>query len=92
MILLTICYVVIRYLRKVHHALVNLCFGLWGLLQSIIMANVLGVFEVPANYQQVGFIILSAFLAFGAQTCITLALKYENAGPVALVRTMEVKK
>jgi len=91
MVLLTIHYVALRYIRSVHHALVNLFFALWGLAECIVVACVMGVLEVPKDFREVGLIITTAFLAFFAQTCITLALKYEQAGPVALVRTSEVR-
>ncbi|CAL8099512.1 unnamed protein product [Orchesella dallaii] len=90
MILLTIHYVAIRYIRTLHHALVNLFFALWGLIECLVVAYAIGVLEVPKDMREVGLIILTAFLAFFAQTCVTLALKYEQAGPVALVRTSEV--
>lgn len=61
-------------------------------MQSLLLAYFLGVIEVPKSYHEASLIILSAFLAFFAQTCVTLALKYEQAGPVALVRTTEVKR
>jgi len=84
------CYIIIRYIRTVHHALVNFCFSVWGFVESVIMAQVLGVLCYPQSLLEVGLIFATAFLAFFAQTCLTLALKYEEAGPVSLVRTTEI--
>jgi drug/metabolite transporter (DMT)-like permease len=83
-------YVILRHLRTVNHALLNLIFSFWGFSESLIISLWLGVLEFPESGRDILLIIVSAFLSFFAQTCLTLALKYELAGPVSLLRTTEV--
>lgn len=90
MTLLTFCYVLVRYLRKVHHALVQFTFAIWGLIESVILAYFFQVLEIPNCWKDVILIFLNAILALAALTCLTLALKYEQAGLTSLVRTTEV--
>ncbi|CAL8144799.1 unnamed protein product [Orchesella dallaii] len=90
MVLLTIHYVILRYIRAVHHTLVTLSFAIWGLIECVVVSFAIGVLEAPKTLEEVGLLLATAALAFSAVTCLTLALKYEQAGPVALVRTIEV--
>ncbi|ODM86990.1 hypothetical protein Ocin01_19692, partial [Orchesella cincta] len=87
MLLLTVHFVTLRHLRTMHHALVNFCFVFWGLVESVLVAISMDVFHPSQDFKEIGLIIATAFLAL---SCITLALKYEQAGTVALVRTIEV--
>ena len=73
-----------------HHALVNLCFSTWGFIECFVIANYLQVLQIPNSVTEVILIFTTALLAFFAQTCITLALKYDQAGPVSLIRTSEI--
>lgn len=90
MLSLATTYVIIRYLRTVNHALINLCFSMFGFLECVVIASYLEVLCLPKNLTEVLLITASAVLAFFAQTCITLALKYEEAGPVSLIRCTEI--
>lgn len=72
MVLLTACYVLIRYLRQVHHALIQFCFALWGLAECLILAGAMGVLELPHNWPEAVLIAVNAGLAFTAQTCLTV--------------------
>jgi len=83
-------YVILRHLRTVNHALLNLIFSMWGFVESIVIALWIGVLAFPSSGKEAAFILVSAILSFFAQTCLTLALKYELAGPVSLLRTTEV--
>lgn len=90
MLCLATSYIIIRYLRTVHHAVVNLFFSAWGFFQCVSIAYYLDVLGLPKNCTEVFLIIATAVLAFSAQTFLTLGLKYEQAGPVSLVRTTEI--
>lgn len=90
MLCLATSYIIIRYLRTVHHAVVNFFFSAWGFFQCVSIAYYLDVLGLPKNCTEVFLIIATAVLAFSAQTFLTLGLKYEQAGPVSLVRTTEI--
>ncbi|CAG7829007.1 unnamed protein product, partial [Allacma fusca] len=56
----------------------------------MIAALILGVFQLPIGENHILLAILLACLVFVSQTCTTMALKYEQAGPVSLMRTSNI--
>ncbi|CAG7704034.1 unnamed protein product [Allacma fusca] len=65
--------------------------GLWGVLESSIFAQAFGVLEIPkGSYDLVLALAALPVVSFLAQLLIILALKFENAGTVSLMRTCDV--
>ncbi|CAL8110064.1 unnamed protein product [Orchesella dallaii] len=90
MLLASISFTVLRYIRKVHYSITTLMFGLWGTVENIVLAFALHVFKSPSGLKEWGLIGTLALLTFIGQCAIILAMKAEQAGPVAVVRTFDV--
>jgi drug/metabolite transporter (DMT)-like permease len=90
MILAAVSYTVLRYIRKVHYSVSTFLFGLWGSLETLSLALIFQVFSLPSSYKEWGLAATLAGLTFVGQCAIVLAMKSEQAGPVALVRTFDV--
>lgn len=90
MLLASISFTVLRYIRKVHYSITTLLFGFWGSIEMFILALAFQVLKVPSGYKEWSLILGLAFLTFLGQCAIILAMKAEQAGPVALVRTCDV--
>lgn len=90
MLVATCSYLVLRYIRKVHHVLTTLFFGGWGTAETVVLVLVLGVWSWPNCYKDWLAAIALASLTFTGQMAIILAMKCEKAGPVSLVRTCDV--
>jgi len=82
--------VIQRYLRDAHFSLISLSSGVWGTLQSIILSFALNVFVLPETSKDMGYASCLALVTFCAQTSIVVALKHEQAGPVAVVQSCDV--
>ncbi|CAG7786816.1 unnamed protein product [Allacma fusca] len=84
-------FIVMRKLRQVHFTLMLVSFGLWGLAESLIIGGSMGVLQLPSNLQELllTFGVMPATVFMG-QISLVLALKFENAGPVSLLRTCDV--
>lgn len=80
---------IMRKIRKTHFALMMLVGGLWGIFEAGVLAVIMGVFTLPKNSTDFSLIVGLALLTFLGQTCFVLAVKYENAGPLAIARTTE---
>nr|XP_026253175.1 solute carrier family 35 member G1 isoform X1 [Urocitellus parryii] len=61
-----------------------------GLTESIIVLFVIGEWSLPYCGLDRLFLILIGFFGLGGQVFITKALQIENAGPVSLMKTMDV--
>ncbi|KAK2503772.1 hypothetical protein MC885_016468 [Smutsia gigantea] len=61
-----------------------------GLIESIIVLFVLGEWRLPYCGLDRLFLILIGLFGLGGQVFITKAIQIEKAGPVALMRTMDV--
>ncbi|OXA60250.1 solute carrier family 35 member G1 isoform X2 [Folsomia candida] len=90
MILAAAILVIQRYLRNSHFSLISLSSGVWGTLQCVIFAFAIGVFKLPQNATDAMYGVALAVITFFAQSFIIIALKFEQAGPVAVVQSCDV--
>lgn len=60
-------------------------------MENIILAVVFDVLKIPVGLEEWILITGLAVLTFLGQCAIILAMKAEQAGPVALVRTCDVR-
>ncbi|CAL8125747.1 unnamed protein product [Orchesella dallaii] len=89
MLTAAVSMVVLRYLRGVHVSMVTLTFGMWGTLISAIASAIIGRFDVPENAEHLVLALCLAATTFCAQVGITMAMKYEQAGAVAILRSCD---
>lgn len=83
--------VIIRKIGKsVHHYLSVWYYAVIGFVESIITVSVLGEWKIPFCGRDRWIMILIAVLGIAGQTFLIKALQIEKAGPVALMRTMDV--
>jgi len=82
--------VITRKIREVNFALMTFIFGIIGLIQSAVMSQTLGHFSFPTGLYDSLLVAGLSILSFIGQMGIILALKSEQAGPVALVRSCDV--
>ncbi len=48
MLVATASYLVLRYIRKIHHVVTTLFFGGWGTLETGVLVIILGVWSLPS--------------------------------------------
>jgi len=90
MILSAVSYTVLRYIRRVHHTVTTFVFGLWGTIEMLVLAVLFDALKAPLGPKETGLVAGLAVLTFLGQYAIVYAMKSEQAGPVALVRTFDV--
>jgi drug/metabolite transporter (DMT)-like permease len=86
----TFTYVALRWLRPVHYAVVTFFYGFYSVIECLIFALIAGTYELPQTGEHWLLAIALGVIAFFGQSMFTIALKFEDAGPVALIRTSEV--
>ncbi|CAL9699146.1 unnamed protein product [Knipowitschia caucasica] len=83
--------VVLRKIGKsVHYYLSVWYYAVIGLIECIITVSVLGEWKIPACGRDRWILMLIAVLGIAGQSFLTKALQIEKAGPVALMRTVDV--
>ncbi|CAG7816341.1 unnamed protein product, partial [Allacma fusca] len=83
--------ILMRKIRQVHWALMLLTFGSWGVAESLVVALGFGVLQLPqGTWDSFLTLVVLPVLVFCGQISIILAVKFENAGPVSLIRTCDV--
>ncbi|OXA38335.1 hypothetical protein Fcan01_26818 [Folsomia candida] len=82
--------ILIRNIRQTHFSLMLLVGGGWGVGQSGVLGWALGVLKVPDTMWVWFLMWCLCLMTFLGQIGIIMALKYENAGPVAVIRSSEV--
>jgi drug/metabolite transporter (DMT)-like permease len=90
MILTSVAIVFVRYLREAHVALILFAVGFLQLLQNTTIAMILGVFDLNFDSYHLMLAGLLGLVSFIGQMSLTLALKCEQAGLFAIVRTCDV--
>jgi drug/metabolite transporter (DMT)-like permease len=90
MLLGTFAVVILRYLKNIHFALITSVYGVVGTIVSLLLCFVVGSFEWPKSTRHWCYAFVIAKLTFLGHNTLTMALQYEQAGPVALVRTSEI--
>ncbi|XP_054878606.1 solute carrier family 35 member G1 isoform X2 [Poeciliopsis prolifica] len=76
--------------KSVHYYLSVWYYAVIGLLECIITTSILGEWNLPFCGQDRWMLMLIALLGIAGQSFLTKALQHENAGPVALMRTVDV--
>lgn len=76
--------------KSVHYYLSVWYYAVIGFIECIITVSVLGEWKIPFCGQDRWMLILIAVLGIVGQTFLTKALQIEKAGPVALMRTVDV--
>ncbi|XP_077595435.1 solute carrier family 35 member G1 isoform X1 [Stigmatopora nigra] len=83
--------VVLRKIGKsVHYLLSVWYYAVIGFAECVIMISVLGQWELPLCGRDRWMLMLIAVLGIAGQSFLTKALQLEKAGPVALMRTVDV--
>jgi drug/metabolite transporter (DMT)-like permease len=90
MLVTGVSFMLMQRLREVHYSVMLTLFGLWGTLECLALSLLIGKMEVPRDGKDWLMAGGLALLSVTAQTCLTLALKFEKAGPVSLIRTCDV--
>ncbi|XP_073345086.1 solute carrier family 35 member G1 [Pagrus major] len=84
-------YVVLRKIGKsVHYYLSVWYYAVIGFIECLITVSVLGEWKIPFCGRDRWLLMLIAVLGIAGQSFLTKALQIEKAGPVALVRTVDV--
>ncbi|XP_020819834.1 solute carrier family 35 member G1 [Phascolarctos cinereus] len=76
--------------KSVHHLLSIWYYVVIGLLESIIVLIVVGDWRLPHCGIDRLFLLLIGLFGLGGQIFLTKALQVEKAGPVAIMRTMDI--
>lgn len=76
--------------KSVHYYLSVWYYAVIGLLESVITVSVLGEWKMPNCGHDRWMLILIAVLGIAGQIFLTKALQLEKAGPVSLMRTIDV--
>ena len=79
-------YIVIRKMTSVNHFVIMFNFGWVAILETVSLTFINGGFKAPSCGIEQWLVILLGIFSFCGQMLLTLALKQENAGPVAVVR------
>ena len=88
--LMQVTYVALRWLRPVDYIVVTFFYGLYSVIECFICSAVTNTLELPKTEEDWFLAITMAAMAFFGQSCFTMALKFEDAGPISLIRTLEV--
>ncbi|XP_041828992.1 solute carrier family 35 member G1 [Melanotaenia boesemani] len=84
-------FVILRKMGKsVHYYLSVWYYAVIGLIECIITLSVLGEWKLPSCGRDRWVLMLIAVLGIAGQIFLTKALQIEKAGPVALMRTVDV--
>uniref|UniRef100_A0A8D3BWA8 Solute carrier family 35 member G1 n=1 Tax=Scophthalmus maximus TaxID=52904 RepID=A0A8D3BWA8_SCOMX len=84
-------FVVLRKMGKsVHYYLSVWYYAVIGLIECLITVSVLGEWKIPFCGRDRWMLMLIAVLGIAGQTFLTKALQIEKAGPVSLMRTVDV--
>ncbi|XP_072481711.1 solute carrier family 35 member G1 [Notamacropus eugenii] len=83
--------VILRKVGKSVHYLLNIWYYVViGLVESVIVLAVLGDWRLPHCGLDRLFLVLIGLFGLGGQIFLTKAVQVEKAGPVAIMRTMDV--
>ncbi|RVE59492.1 hypothetical protein OJAV_G00189080 [Oryzias javanicus] len=84
-------FIILRKMGKsVHYYLSVWYYAVIGFIESVITVSVLGEWKIPACGRDRWLLMLIAVLGIAGQTFLTKALQIEKAGPVSLMRTVDV--
>ncbi|CAL8099587.1 unnamed protein product [Orchesella dallaii] len=82
--------VMIRHLKQIHHCITLIGFAGFGTIEAALLAWGFGVLEFPTETIDILKACAIGLLSCGSQMFLIFALKCDNAGPIALVKTTDV--
>lgn len=82
--------VMIRHLHQIHHCITLVGFGMFGTAEAGALAWGFNVLEFPSQDIDILKAFAIGLLSCGSQLFLIFALKCDNAGPVALVKSSDV--
>ncbi|XP_013399657.1 solute carrier family 35 member G1 [Lingula anatina] len=86
----SITFVIVRKISHVHYTTIIFCFGVWGMIQTFVsLLAVQGLKDPPTGLPRILIMLIGVF-SFLGQIFFTIAMKYENAGPISVTRASEV--
>ncbi|XP_001849093.2 solute carrier family 35 member G1 [Culex quinquefasciatus] len=83
-------YVLLRALKGLHYSVIMTNFGAFALVYTLIVCYYLGALCWPLCGTDRLLVIALALFSFGGQILLTLALQFEQAGPVAIARSADI--
>ncbi|XP_012288043.1 solute carrier family 35 member G1 [Orussus abietinus] len=83
-------YILLRALKGLHFSVIMTNFGSFALVQTITVTWAIGALCLPRCGMERLLIVALALFSFGGQILLTLALKMEQAGPVAIARSADI--
>lgn len=83
-------YVLLRALKGLHFSVIMSNFGTFGLLQTILITYMIGGLCMPRCGVDRLLVVALALFSFGGQILLTMALQFEQAGPVAIARSADI--
>ncbi|XP_026477779.1 solute carrier family 35 member G1 [Ctenocephalides felis] len=83
-------YVLLRALKGLHFSIIMTNFGTFGLIQTIMITYMIGALCMPKCGTDRILVVALALFSFGGQILLTMALQFEQAGPVAIARSADI--
>lgn len=85
-----IVYILLRLLKNLHYSVILVCFGIYTILQSSTMSWISGNLCWPKCGSERLLVVALGVLSFSGQLFLTIAAQLEEAGLVAIARTVDV--
>ncbi|KFB43565.1 AGAP001214-PA-like protein [Anopheles sinensis] len=83
-------YVLLRALKGLHFSVIMTNFGSFALIYTLVVCYYIGALCWPLCGMDRFLVVALALFSFGGQILLTLALQYEQAGPVAIARSADI--
>jgi drug/metabolite transporter (DMT)-like permease len=83
-------YVLLRALKGLHFSVIMTNFGGFALVYTFSIAWWIGALCLPCASTERLLVIALALFSFGGQILLTLALQFEEAGPVSIARSADI--
>ena len=78
-----------RRIREVQYTLVLIMIGLVGMSESVAIVTIKDGFTMTSGLHDTLILAGLAMVSFFGQLCVVLGSKFEQAGPVALIRNCD---
>ncbi|CAI6368773.1 unnamed protein product [Macrosiphum euphorbiae] len=85
-----IVYILLRTLKDLHFSVIMVTFATYSIIQTTSMAWATGNLCWPKSGTEIILIVALGVFSFSASTLITIASQFEEAGLVAIARTVDV--
>jgi drug/metabolite transporter (DMT)-like permease len=90
MLLFSVVYIIMRYLRDIHYSIIILVYGIVATIECVFLAWNAGVLDIPHGSEEWALAAGLILFTFLGQTLFVISLQFEQAGPVALMQTTDV--